>query len=128
MKRARKRSVAIGICFLAFAGLLEQYHLRGAEDAALGARRSPVAPRDAEVRSAADEAYAKFKGDTSGKNADYIPILAKVDPKLFGVAIITTDNRQYFKGDTQYSFSIQSIAKVYTLALALNELGPDVGF
>jgi glutaminase len=51
-----------------------------------------------------------------------------VDPKLFGVAIVTTDNQEYLKGDVQYSFSIQSIAKVYTLALALNELGPDAVF
>jgi glutaminase len=32
------------------------------------------------------------------------------------------------KGDVQYAFSIQSIAKVFTLALALNELGPNVVF
>ena len=128
-KMLRDKSVySVGVCLLAFSAILAQYHLRGAEDAVLGMRRSPVAPRGAEVRSATDEAYAKFKGDTSGKNADYIPILAKVDPKLFGVAIVTTDNQEYFKGDVQYSFSIQSIAKVYTLALALNELGPDAVF
>jgi glutaminase len=104
------------------------YHPIGAEDAASSARVSPVAPRAAEVRAAADEAYAKFKGDTSGKNADYIPVLAKVDPKLFGIAIVTPDNQEYLKGDVQNTFSIQSIAKVYTLALALNELGPDTLF
>ena len=128
MNRTGKRVSIVGICLLTFAGILAQYHLRGAEDAVFGARRSPVAPREADVRSATDEAYAKFKGDISGKNADYIPILAKVDPRLFGVAIVTTDNREYLKGDVQYSFSIQSIAKVYTLALALNELGPDAVF
>ena len=37
------------------------------------ARRSPVAPRTEQVKAAVNEAYAKFKGDTSGKNADYIP-------------------------------------------------------
>jgi glutaminase len=51
-----------------------------------------------------------------------------VDPKLFGVAIVSTDNQAYSKGDVQFSFSIQSISKVFTLALALNELGPDVVF
>jgi glutaminase len=110
------------------AATLSQYRLRGAEDAALGPRRSPVAPRAAEVRAATDEAYAKFKSDTSGKNADYIPVLAHVDPKLFGVAIVTTDDQEYVKGDVQHPFSIQSIAKVFTLALALNELGPDAVF
>ncbi len=120
-----KTAYGAGICLLAFSAVLAQYHLRGADDPVPGASRSPVAPGEAEVRAATDEAYAKFKGDTSGKNADYIPILAKVDPKLFGVAIVTTDNHGYAKGDVQYPFSIQSIAKVYTLALALNELGPD---
>jgi glutaminase len=69
-----------------------------------------------------------FKNDTSGKNADYIPYLAKVDSKLFGIAVVTTDNRSYTVGDIDYAFSIQSISKVFTLALALNELGPDAVF
>ncbi len=90
--------------------------------------RSPVAPQAAEVRTAVDEAYAKFKGDTSGKNADYIPALAKVDSKLFGIAVITTDNQSYLKGDITQSFSIQSISKVFTLALAMNELGAATVF
>jgi glutaminase len=123
-----KSAYIVGVSLLAFGAILAQYHLRGAADLVPAAQRSPVAPRAAEARAATDEAYAKFKGDTSGKNADYIPILAKVDPKLFGVALVTTDNQQYFKGDVQYSFSIQSIAKVYTLAFALNELGPDAVF
>jgi glutaminase len=80
------------------------------------------------VKAAGDEAYAKFRSETGGKNADYIPILAKVDPNLFGIAMVSTDNRAYAKGDAQYPFSIQSIGKVFTLALALNELGPDAVF
>lgn len=69
-----------------------------------------------------------YKGDTTGKNADYIPYLAQVDSKLFGIAIVTTDNRVYTIGDTAYSFSIQSISKVFTLALAMEELGPQKVF
>ena len=49
--------------------------------------RSPVAPRREFVQSVAQEAYDKFKSDTRGKNADYIPFLAQVDSKLFGIAI-----------------------------------------
>jgi len=91
-------------------------------------RRSPVAPRQQMVESIVREAYEKFKTDTSGKNADYIPYLAQVDPKLFGVAIVTTDNQQLTIGDVKYSFSIQSISKVYTLALAMEELGAEEVF
>jgi glutaminase len=91
-------------------------------------RRSPVAPRDEQVKAIANEAYAMFKSDTTGKNADYIPYLAHVDPKLFGIAIVTTDNKVYTLGDVGYSFSIQSISKVFTLALAMKEMGGDKVF
>ena len=69
-----------------------------------------------------------FKGDTSGKNADYIPYLAQVNSKLFGIAVVTTDNQVYTVGDISYSFSIQSISKVFTLALAMEQLGADTVF
>ncbi len=89
---------------------------------------SPVAPNHARVETAVREAYEKFRSDTGGKNADYIPYLAQVDSKLFGVAIVTTDNQVFELGDVKYSFSIQSISKVYTLALAMEEIGPDKVF
>src|SRR5580692_8362435 len=91
-------------------------------------KRSPVAPNREQVQTIVNEAYSSFKNDTSGKNADYIPELAKVDPKLFGVAIVTTDNQSLAVGDVTQPFSIQSISKVFTLALAMDELGPDKVF
>ncbi|HSY65993.1 MAG TPA: glutaminase A [Terriglobales bacterium] len=90
--------------------------------------KSPVAPNRERVESAVREAYDKYRSDTNGKNADYIPYLAQVDSKLFGVAVVTTDNQVYELGDVKYSFSIQSISKVYTLALAMEELGFDKVF
>lgn len=92
------------------------------------ASRSPVAPRREQLETAVREAYTKFKSDTSGKNADYIPYLAQVDSKLFGIAVVTADNQVFTLGDVDYSFSIQSISKVFTLALAMEELGPDKVF
>ncbi|HZJ46361.1 MAG TPA: glutaminase A [Pyrinomonadaceae bacterium] len=94
----------------------------------LGQKASPVAPARAQVEAVVREAYDKFKNDTGGKNADYIPYLAKVDSKLFGIAIVTTDNQELTMGDIQYSFSIQSISKVFSQALAMEELGPDKVF
>src|SRR4051795_130536 len=91
-------------------------------------RRSPVAPREEALKAAVNDAYQKFKSDGSGKNADYIPYLAHVDSKLFGIAVVTTDNKFYTLGDIDYAFSIQSISKVFTLALAMNELGADAVF
>lgn len=89
---------------------------------------SPVAPRREQVEAVVKEAYEKFKGDTGGKNADYIPYLAQVDSKLFGIAIVTTDNQVVTVGDVKYSFAIESISKVFTLALAMEELGADTVF
>jgi glutaminase len=91
-------------------------------------KRSPVAPREEQLKAAVNEAYRMFKDDANGKNADYIPYLAKVDSKLFGIAVVTTDNKSYTLGDIQYSFSIQSISKVFTLALAMQELGAEKVF
>ena len=91
-------------------------------------KKSPVAPNRERVEAAVREAYDKYRSDTSGKNADYIPYLAQVDSKLFGVAVVTTDNQVFELGDVKYSFSIQSISKVYTLALAMKELGHDKVF
>lgn len=89
---------------------------------------SPVAPRRELVESVVREAYDKFRNETKGKNADYIPYLAQVDSKLFGIAVVTTDNQVVTLGDVNYSFSIQSISKVFTQALAMEELGADKVF
>lgn len=93
--------------------------------AVMAQKVSPVAPSRAQVEAVVKEAYEKFKSDTGGKNADYIPYLAKVDSKLFGIAIVTTDNQVLSMGDINYSFSIQSISKVFSQALAMEELGSD---
>jgi glutaminase len=90
--------------------------------------RSPVAPREEQLKAAVNDAYEKFKTDPTGKNADYIPYLAHVDSKLFGIAVVTTDNKSYTLGDLTYAFSIQSISKVFTLALAMEELGAEKVF
>src|SRR6186713_1255966 len=87
-----------------------------------------LTPRQQQLRTAVDEAYEKYKGDTKGKNADYIPYLAQVNPNLFGISVDTNDGQVYSLGDTSYSFSIQSISKVYSLALAMEELGADQVF
>src|SRR5262247_1337313 len=74
-------------------------------------------------QSAVNAAYAKFKGLQEGKNADYIPALAKVDPNLFGIALVTTDGKVYSAGDLKTEVSIQSISKVFTMAQVIQEQG-----
>ena len=78
----------------------------------------------ANIQKALDEAYEKFKDLKEGKNADYIKELARVDPNIYGIAIVTTDGTVYTKGDLQSAVSIQSISKVFTMAKILEEQGP----
>ena len=58
-----------------------------------------------------------------GEVADYIPELARVDPKSFGLVVIDADGNVVAGGDGDMPFSIQSISKVFTLTLALGKIG-----
>jgi glutaminase len=58
-----------------------------------------------------------------GRVADYIPALATVDPNAFGMALATVEGEVYGVGDCEQPFSIQSISKLFTLALVLAEDG-----
>jgi glutaminase len=81
--------------------------------------------QDQAIVTALNETYAKFKNLQEGKNADYIPALAKVDPNIFGIALITTDGKVYTAGDIKSEVSIQSISKVFTMAKVMEEQGPE---
>jgi glutaminase len=77
------------------------------------------------VQGAVNAAFAKYKDLKEGKNADYIPALAKVDPNLFGIAVVTPDGKVYTAGDITTAVSIQSISKVFTMAQVIQEQGLD---
>jgi len=79
----------------------------------------------AEIQGALDAAYAKYKDLKEGKNADYIPALAKVDSSIYGIALVTTDGKVYTAGDVKSEVSIQSISKVFTMAKVIEESGPE---
>lgn len=68
-------------------------------------------------------AYEKYKNVKEGKNADYIPALAKVNPDLFGIALITPDGKVYMAGDVTSEVSIQSVSKVFTMAHVFQQSG-----
>jgi glutaminase len=79
------------------------------------------APKPADIQKALDAAYTKYQGLQEGKNADYIPALAKVDSNIYGIALVTTDGKVYTKGDITSEVSIQSISKVFTMAKVIEE-------
>lgn len=58
---------------------------------------------------------------TAGEVASYIPELLRADPGWFGIAVVTVDGHVYQVGDTQQAFTIQSISKVITYGIALED-------
>jgi glutaminase len=76
-----------------------------------------------EIQAALDEAYTKFKDVKEGKNADYIKELANVDPKIFGIALVTVDGQVFTKGDISSMVSIQSVSKAFVTAQVIEEQG-----
>jgi glutaminase len=79
-----------------------------------------------DIQGVLNATYEKYKSLREGKNADYIPVLAKVDPNIFGIVLITPDGKVYAVGDTSSRVSIQSISKVFTLARILEDSGETV--
>jgi glutaminase len=84
-----------------------------------------VQAAEGDIQAALDGALAKYKTLKEGANADYIPALAKVDPAIFGIALVTPDGKVYTSGDVKSEVSIQSISKVFTMAKVIDEQGPD---
>ena len=77
------------------------------------------------VQAAVNAAFARYQNLHEGKNADYIPALAKVNPNLFGIAVVTADGHVYTAGDIRTEVSIQSISKVFTMARVIQDQGPE---
>ena len=61
-----------------------------------------------------------------GRVADYIPELARVSTDHFAMAVCTADGETFTTGAAEMPFSIQSVSKVFTLALALGRLGDQL--
>ncbi|MGD8577139.1 MAG: glutaminase A, partial [Thiohalophilus sp.] len=108
----RKYAVAFGM-FAALALVM------GASNTAYADTLNPT-----KIKAALKKAYNDYKNIEEGKNADYIPALAKVDSKVYGIALITTDGKIYTEGDLKTQVSIQSISKVFTMAKVMDESGP----
>lgn len=72
-----------------------------------------------------NDLHSRYSGLDEGRLASYIPELAKADPKAFGISVVTTDGRIFEVGDVDQSFTIQSISKVFSYGLALEDHGRD---
>lgn len=89
------------------------------------AARAAEIPSKTDIETALNAAYEKYRTVQEGKNADYIPALAKVDPRIYGIALVTNDGKIYAAGDATSEVSIQSISKVFTMAKVIEESGPQ---
>ena len=77
------------------------------------------------IQAAVDAAQASGIAEMRGTNASYIPYLAKIPSHLFGIAVMTADGRLFKAGDTDYAFAIESISKIFTLALVIELIGSN---
>lgn len=74
-----------------------------------------------------DQITAKMRAQQAwGEVADYIPELARVDKRQFAIAVTTADGDAFAAGDADVRFSIQSVSKVFTLAIALGRVGDQL--
>jgi glutaminase len=84
-----------------------------------GTRSQP----DSVITTCLAELHEAHRGEMGGVLASYIPELTKVDPRLFGIALVTADGQPYAVGDSKVPFTVQSISKAFVYGLALEDHG-----
>ena len=80
-------------------------------------------PNKSAITEAVQAAHSDHAKDSGGANASYIPYLASVDPALFGVCVVTADGDVFEAGDTGFEFALESISKVFSMTLAMQDVG-----
>jgi glutaminase len=84
-----------------------------------------AAPSVEKIKAAVDHAYKSVRTVKDGKNADYIPALAKVNSDFFGIAVITVDGQVISAGDASELFTIQSVSKPFIFGRLLTEMSAE---
>jgi len=70
-----------------------------------------------------EKVYEQTKKIKGGKNAHYIPQLAKVNSNIFGISICDVNGNLFSVGDHNKSVAIESISKLFSLAAAVKKHG-----
>lgn len=78
-----------------------------------------------ELKRFIEHLHTKYRNDTSGEVATYIPELGKVDPDQFGICVMAVDGQQVSVGDVDTAFTIQSICKPLAFQMALESHGRE---
>ena len=83
--------------------------------------------KEDQIQNIIEEIFNKHKDNyNQGKVADYIPALGDVDPNHYAISVATVSGNTYNIGEYNRRFSIQSISKVFTLAMLANKMGEDI--
>ena len=85
------------------------------------AKTAPAALSDALLA----ELHQRYKDNSGGEVATSLAELAGADPCLFGISAVTVDGAVHACGDSDQTFTIQSIAKPFVFGLALEDYGAD---
>jgi glutaminase len=72
-----------------------------------------------------EDLYQQYLPCDDGTVASYIPELAKADRNSFSICVATVDGQVYRVGDFDRRFTIQSISKVFTYGMALEDRGRE---
>ncbi|HST18633.1 MAG TPA: glutaminase A [Gaiellaceae bacterium] len=75
------------------------------------------------VRSLVVEAYERFGTERDGAVSTVYPALARVDPALFGICVVSTRGEIFGVGDDEVAFTIMSVAKPFVFALVCAAIG-----
>lgn len=71
------------------------------------------------------QAFDLYKNNKEGENASYIPYLASIPSDLCGLAFVSVTGEICEVCDAKYKYAIESISKIMTLGLAIEEHGAD---
>lgn len=77
------------------------------------------------VSNAIASAYQRYQDVTDGEVSNVYPVLATVNPDLFGISLISSHGEHWDFGDALHEFTIQSISKPFVFALMCQELGRE---
>lgn len=77
------------------------------------------------IQDLMNEALSSYKNNKEGENASYIPFLASVPSELGGLTFVSVTGETYSCGDAEYHFAIESISKIMTLGLIIEQSGAE---
>lgn len=117
MKMSTFSSLLLSVCFLGSGVLSTQVYAKGNEKK-VKVTQKVVTEEMMQTILENSKGYA-----TQGAVADYIPELGKQDPTAISFSVVTKQGKVINVGDTSKKFTMQSIAKVVALMVALQENG-----